>query len=81
MKQLNVKKAGPFEPAIYPAGAVCHQPGGSLATCRRRGRFGQDAFVFLHATGGAGGAGGPACTRWIWPWDFAAARRCGWRCT
>ena len=26
-------------------------------------------------------AGGPACTRWTWPWGFAAARRCGWRCT
>ena len=29
----------------------------------------------------AGADGGPACTRWTWPWGFAAARRCGWRCT
>ena len=25
-------------------------------------------------------AGGPACTRWTWPWGFAAALACGWRC-
>ena len=27
------------------------------------------------------GAGGPACTRWIFWWGFAAALACGWRCT
>ena len=54
MKLLNVKKAGPFEPALYPAGPVCHQPGGSLAAGNRSGRFGQDALVFLHPAGGAG---------------------------
>ena len=31
MKQVNVKKAGAAEPALLPAGPVCHQPGRSVA--------------------------------------------------
>ena len=73
MKQLNGEKAGSFEPALYPAGAVRHQPGGSLAACRRRRRFGQDAFVFLHPSRWRWGAGGPS----LHPLDLAVGICCG----
>ena len=75
------EKADAAEPALYPAGPVCHQPGGSLAAGDRRGCVRQDALVLLHPAGGAGKlvaqpaptgfAGGALLRRWPG----------GWRCT
>ena len=49
MKQLNVKKAGSSEPALYPAGPVRHQPGGSLAA-GDRGQMLPAKFLSLFST-------------------------------
>src|SRR5699024_3533697 len=69
------EKAGAAEPALFPAGPVCHQPGGSLAAGDRGGRFCQVALVLLHPAGGAGElvaqpaptgfAGGALLRRWL----------------
>ena len=80
MKQLNVKKLVLLNLPYILLGLFATNLGEAW-----RLAAGADASAkmlsFFSTLPWRWGAGGPACTRWIWPWDFAAARRCGWRCT
>ena len=74
------EKAGAAEPALFPAGPVCHQPGGSLAAGDRGRTLLPRCSRSSPPCRWRWGAGGPACTHWICWWGFAAALACGWRC-
>ena len=80
-KQLNIKKLVLLNLPYILLGLFATNFGEAWRLADGRGRFGKNAFVFLHAAGGAGKAGGPACTRWTCWWACAAAAACGWRCT
>ena len=79
MKQLNLKKLVLLNLPYFLLGLFATNLGEAwrLAT-------GADASAkmlsFFSTLPVALGSWWPACTPWTWPWGFAAALACGWRC-
>ena len=78
-KQLDIKKLLILNLPYLLMGLFATNFGEDGAWCRAR-RFPKRRSPRFRLAGGAGKAGGPACTRWIYWWACAVALVCGWRC-
>ena len=80
MKQLNVKKLVLLNLPYFLLGLFATnlgKPGGWRPARMPPAKM----LSFFSTCRWRWQAGGPACTRWICWWGFAAALACGWRCT